>query len=81
VDTAGWIALFVAPGLAFAGIVVGKAMETRNAKRDNALAMINILGDRLAGEEHRARAMEDYALALRGVLITARLDVPPWPPD
>lgn len=80
-DAAGWVALLLAPGLAFAGIIVGKAMEARTAKRDTALAMVGVLGTRLTAEEHRARVMEDYALDLRRILITASADVPAWPDD
>jgi Ca2+/H+ antiporter len=81
VDAAGWVALLLAPGLAFVGILIGKAVEARTAKNNTALAMIGVLNTRLTGQEHRARVMEDYALDLRRVLIAAGIDVPAWPDD
>lgn len=80
-DAAGWVALLLAPGLAFIGILIGKAMEARTAKSNTALAMVGVLNTRLGVEERRARVMEDYALDLRRVLITAGVDVPAWPED
>lgn len=80
-DAAGWVALIIAPGLAFVGIIVGKAMEAKSAKRDTALTMIGVLGDRLDTEKHRAEVMEDYAIDLRRVLIDSGTDVPAWPPE
>jgi Ca2+/H+ antiporter len=81
VDAAGWVALLLAPGLAFIGILIGKAVEARTAKDNTALAMVGILTTRLDVQERRAEMMEDYALDLRRVLMTAGTDVPPWPDD
>jgi Ca2+/H+ antiporter len=81
VDAAGWVALLLAPGLAFIGILIGKAVEARTAKNNTALGMVGILTAQLAAKEHRAEVMEDYALDLRRVLMTAGTDVPPWPDD
>jgi hypothetical protein len=81
VDAAGWVALLLAPGLAFIGILIGKAVEARTAKDNTALAMVGILTTRLDVQERRAEMMEDYALDLRRVLILAGTDVPPWPDD
>jgi hypothetical protein len=78
---AGWLALILAPGLAFIGLLAGKAMERRTAKGTTALAMIDTLGQRLAAADRRAQLMEDYALDLRAALIAAGLDVPDWPDE
>jgi hypothetical protein len=77
----GWLALILSPGLAFLGILIGKAVEARTAKSNTALQMIGILNARLAVSDRRAQTMEDYALDLRRALITAGLDVPDWPGD